>query len=183
MPDCARFWPSVLGAVFVAALLPVQWFFSRSFSCSPRSDNWFFAGDRYWGYQTGNGPWRHKFWHVDPAFPDADPITLRSLGLGLGIGRSQLLDRIGVGELDAKGPAMTRRGLAWLLATFWFPGVALAHIGSPDVFSEGMAGPYPARVTIRMPSVVPGRAEIIVRVLTNSSGHGFVPCPFLRGRR
>ena len=29
-----------------------------------------------------------------------------------------------------------------------------------------MAGPYPVRVTIRMPVVVPGRAEIIVGVQT-----------------
>ncbi|PWU08860.1 MAG: hypothetical protein C5B50_28690 [Verrucomicrobia bacterium] len=41
---------------------------------------------------------------------------------------------------------------------------AHAHIGSPDVFYDGMIGPYPARVTIRMPTVVPGRAEIIARV-------------------
>lgn len=43
---------------------------------------------------------------------------------------------------------------------------AQAHIGSPDVFYDGMAGPYPARITIRMPTVVPGRAEISVRVQT-----------------
>lgn len=44
---------------------------------------------------------------------------------------------------------------------------AQAHIGSPDVFHEGKIGPYPARVTIRMPDVVPGRAEISVRVETS----------------
>lgn len=44
---------------------------------------------------------------------------------------------------------------------------AQAHIGSPDVFHEGSVGPYPARITIRMPNVVPGRAEINVRVETN----------------
>lgn len=45
---------------------------------------------------------------------------------------------------------------------------AQAHIGSPDVFYEGAIGPYPARVTIRMPTVVPGRAQIFVSVLTNT---------------
>lgn len=40
---------------------------------------------------------------------------------------------------------------------------AWAHIGSPDVFFDGKIGPYAAGVTIRMPSVVPGRAEIDVR--------------------
>ena len=43
---------------------------------------------------------------------------------------------------------------------------AQAHLGSPDIFFDGMAGPYPARVTIRMPTVVPGRAEISVRIAT-----------------
>lgn len=40
---------------------------------------------------------------------------------------------------------------------------AFAHLGSPDVFSEGKVGPYPARITIRMPAVVPGRAAIEVQ--------------------
>lgn len=39
-----------------------------------------------------------------------------------------------------------------------------AHVGSPDVFYDGMVGPYPVRVTIRMPNVVPGRAEISAHV-------------------
>jgi hypothetical protein len=69
-----------LGAVFVAALLPAQWFFSE-FLLNPHSDNWFFAGNRYWGYQNGKGEWRHLFWRLDPSRPDADLITLRSLGV------------------------------------------------------------------------------------------------------
>jgi len=40
---------------------------------------------------------------------------------------------------------------------------ASAHIGSPDVFLEGSAGPYPMYVTIRPPSVIPGVAEIEIR--------------------
>lgn len=44
---------------------------------------------------------------------------------------------------------------------------AQAHVGSPDVFYDGMAGPYPVRVTIRMPNVVPGRAEISAHVSTS----------------
>jgi hypothetical protein len=43
---------------------------------------------------------------------------------------------------------------------------ARAHIGSPDIFFDGTAGSYPVRVTVRMPSVVPGRAEISARVQT-----------------
>jgi hypothetical protein len=42
-----------------------------------------------------------------------------------------------------------------------------AHVGSPDAFFEGTAGPYPVRVIIRSPTVIPARAEIIVRVTGN----------------
>ena len=38
-----------------------------------------------------------------------------------------------------------------------------AHIGSPDVFYEGAAGPWGVRVIVRLPGVVPGLAEISVR--------------------
>jgi hypothetical protein len=39
-----------------------------------------------------------------------------------------------------------------------------AHVGSPNVFYEGAAGPYPVRVVVRTPGVIPGLAEISVRV-------------------
>lgn len=48
-----------------------------------------------------------------------------------------------------------------LLALFAFP--AAAHLGSPDIFFEANAGPYPLFVTIRPPVVIPGVAEIEVR--------------------
>jgi len=38
-----------------------------------------------------------------------------------------------------------------------------AHVGSPDVYYEGDAGPYHLFVTVRMPQVIPGVAEINVR--------------------
>lgn len=40
---------------------------------------------------------------------------------------------------------------------------AYAHVGSPDVFCEGDAGPYHLFVTVRMPLVIPGVAEVEVR--------------------
>jgi hypothetical protein len=45
-------------------------------------------------------------------------------------------------------------------------GVSLlaGHVGSPNVFYEGQAGPYPVRVVVRPPGVIPGLAEISVRV-------------------
>lgn len=39
-----------------------------------------------------------------------------------------------------------------------------AHIGSPNVLFDGTAGPYPVRVIVRPPEVVPGLAEVIVRL-------------------
>ena len=44
----------------------------------------------------------------------------------------------------------------------------LAHIGSPDVFLEGQAGPYRLLVTVRPPHAIPGVAD--VEVLTTSDG-------------
>ena len=39
----------------------------------------------------------------------------------------------------------------------------MAHVGSPNVFFEGSAGPYAVRVVVRPPQVVPGQAEVVVR--------------------
>ncbi|MEZ5403329.1 MAG: hypothetical protein R2729_26855 [Bryobacteraceae bacterium] len=43
---------------------------------------------------------------------------------------------------------------------------AQAHVGSPDVFHEGKAGPYGVFVAIRTPAAIPGVAEIEVRTDT-----------------
>jgi hypothetical protein len=42
-----------------------------------------------------------------------------------------------------------------------------AHVGSSDVFYEGTAGPYRLFVTVRVPQVIPGVAEIQVRSESN----------------
>lgn len=42
-----------------------------------------------------------------------------------------------------------------------------AHVGSPDVYFEGVAGPYHLYVTVRVPQVIPGIAEIEVRSAEN----------------
>ncbi|MBZ5602661.1 MAG: hypothetical protein LAO79_10180 [Acidobacteriia bacterium] len=46
---------------------------------------------------------------------------------------------------------------------FLLAATAFAHVGSPDIFLEGSAGPYPVFVTIRPPMVIPGVAEIEIR--------------------
>lgn len=43
-----------------------------------------------------------------------------------------------------------------------------AHVGSPDVYFAGKAGPYAIDVAIRPPQVVPGIAEVFVRVADSS---------------
>ena len=44
---------------------------------------------------------------------------------------------------------------------------AHAHVGSPDVYAEGQAGPYKLSVVIRPPLVIPGVADIEVRAQTD----------------
>ena len=51
------------------------------------------------------------------------------------------------------------------LMSLLLAGLAWAHVGSPDVFFQGKAGPYPLLVAIRPPDVIPGVARIEVRVL------------------
>jgi hypothetical protein len=40
---------------------------------------------------------------------------------------------------------------------------ARAHVGSPDIYLQAMAGPYPVSVVIRPPDAIPGVAQIEVR--------------------
>lgn len=47
---------------------------------------------------------------------------------------------------------------------------AQAHVGSPDVYAEGTAGPYRLLVTVRPPLVIPGVAEIEVRAVPGAAG-------------
>ena len=61
-----------------------------------------------------------------------------------------------------RGPLAAMLGLLLLVLG---PAVSAAHVGSPDVVFEGKAGAYGVRVIVRPPQVVPGLAEVIVRVL------------------
>jgi len=46
------------------------------------------------------------------------------------------------------------------------PAVADAHIGSPDIYLDGRAGPYQLFVTVRTPTAIPGVAELEIRAET-----------------
>jgi hypothetical protein len=57
-------------------------------------------------------------------------------------------------------------------------GIALlvsAHVGSPDVFFSGKAGPYDIKVVVRPPQVVPGIAQVFVTAPAGISGVSIRP--------
>jgi hypothetical protein len=57
-----------------------------------------------------------------------------------------------------------------------------AHVGSPDTVFEGAAGPYAVRVIVRAPGVVPGQAEITVRLLGDTTIRSILVLPLRGGR-
>lgn len=70
-----------------------------------------------------------------------------------------------MGTLDDAGSPVTRmmtvlRGAAAVSLAVLLAG----HVGSPDVYFAGKAGPYSVDVAIRPPQVVPGIAEVYVKV-------------------
>ena len=59
------------------------------------------------------------------------------------------------------------RSVSRLLGLSGVAGLAVlcsAHVGSPDVWYEGAAGPYRVVVYVRLPGVIPGIADINVQV-------------------
>lgn len=61
--------------------------------------------------------------------------------------------------------------------------VSAAHIGSPDVFFTGAAGPYDVRVVIRPPEVVPGIARVTVRTAPDVRSVGIRPVYWRAGSK
>ena len=60
--------------------------------------------------------------------------------------------------------ALESRKAARLLLIALVALVSWGHVGSPNVFFDGTAGPYPVRVIVRPPEVIPGLAEVTVRI-------------------
>jgi hypothetical protein len=61
---------------------------------------------------------------------------------------------------------MTRaRSVMILLLVVAAPSIADAHVGSPNVYLEGAAGPYALFVTVTPPVVVPGVADLEIRCI------------------
>jgi hypothetical protein len=77
-----------------------------------------------------------------------------------------------MGRLDAADAPMNKirpqvRAIAILMFVLAAALSLRAHVGSPDVYYEGDAGPYHLFVTVRVPQVIPGVAEIQIRCATN----------------
>jgi len=67
-----------------------------------------------------------------------------------------------------------------VMAAFALAGSAAAHahVGSPDVYAEGQAGPYRLNVVIRPPQVIPGVTDVEVRSETPGiAGIEITPVP------
>ena len=56
-----------------------------------------------------------------------------------------------------------RRWIAALAVIFFALAPCWAHVGSPDVYFQGLAGPYHLTVTIRTPAMIPGVADVEIR--------------------
>jgi hypothetical protein len=68
----------LLGTVFLAVFIPVQWHFSK-FLISPHAENWFFMGDRIWGYGNVRSESWHQFWGGDGQRPDSSVFAVAGL--------------------------------------------------------------------------------------------------------
>ncbi|HKD91381.1 MAG TPA: hypothetical protein VKB56_05740, partial [Terriglobales bacterium] len=53
-----------------------------------------------------------------------------------------------------------------LIALLFSASLAFAHIGTNNVYFDGYAGPYHLLVIVQPPVVIPGVADIQIRVLT-----------------
>jgi hypothetical protein len=75
------------------------------------------------------------------------------------------------------------RGVWSAAGIFLIAIVVSAHVGSPDVFFTGRAGPYDVRVLIRPPEVVPGVARVTVRAAADVRGVSIRPVFWRAGSR
>ena len=69
-----RSWRFGLASSSSWSLSPLQWNFSE-FLLTPQAENWFFVGNRYWGYENRPGNGAGKFFHIYPNLPNYNPVT------------------------------------------------------------------------------------------------------------
>ena len=63
---------------FTGLFLLVQWNFSK-FLLSSASNNWCFAGQRFFSFASAPSPWWNQYWAVSPKDWDYDPLTLKAV--------------------------------------------------------------------------------------------------------
>ena len=66
---------------------------------------------------------------------------------------------------------MTGRRLLRSAAPFFAAAIVSGHVGTDDVFFAGRAGPYDVRISVRQPGVIPGLADVSVRVENDGVKH------------
>ena len=78
----------------------------------------------------------------------------------------------GVGSRESNHDTRITKPVTFL-AVAVLAALSMAHVGSPDTFFGGKAGPYDVRVSVRLPGVIPGRAEVDVRLegVTTAGSH------------
>jgi hypothetical protein len=67
------------GGAFLITFFVSQYYFSI-FLISPASDNWFFAGNRWWPYFVKLSDFRFRFWN-----PTGDPLTISGMLIALAL--------------------------------------------------------------------------------------------------
>ena len=80
--------------------------------------------------------------------------------------------RHGTGLFRGLSGAQGRASVAALFAGFLVAvagAVASAHVGTSNAYFDGAAGPYGVRVLVRTPGVIPGLAQISVRILSGEN--------------
>ena len=143
--------------------MAVQWPFA-DFLMSPAARNWFF-GAKYFGYYVLAHFALRALSVLSP--PSTGARFWREWRLRLAI--AILTTRFGLAAGDWMRRIQTMRCAATITVLPCSSAAAAplaAHVGSPDIFFEGDAGPYQLLVTIRPPQVVPGVAEIEIRSLS-----------------
>jgi hypothetical protein len=73
--------------------------------------------------------------------------------------------------MDEEGSKMTKCRWFIVVLALFSATCAYAHVGSPDVYADGQAGPYRLSIVLRPPLVIPGVAEIEVRAETPGINH------------
>lgn len=69
----------------------------------------------------------------------------------------------------------------WSFSFLFLSTLAWAHVGSPDVYYQGEAGPYHLLITVRPPAMVPGIAQVEVQSTSGSVGKISIVPVYLTG--